>query len=42
MYTILDDEHARQGHTGDGVRYVLGSSLLLVIIFLGATLILVH
>jgi hypothetical protein len=25
----LDTEKARQGHTGDGVRYVLGISLLL-------------
>ena len=25
----LDTEKARQGHTGDGVRYVLGFSLAL-------------
>jgi hypothetical protein len=25
----LDTEKARQGHTGDGVRYVLGFSLTL-------------
>jgi hypothetical protein len=42
MSTILSTEQARQGHTGDGVRYVLGISLALVIIFMGAALVFVR
>ena len=42
MTTILNTEQARQGHAGDGVRYVLGFSLVLVVLVMGAALIFVH
>ena len=41
MAITLDTEHARQGHTGDGVRYVLGISLALAFLAMGAVLVIV-
>lgn len=32
MPLILENERARQGHTGDGVRYVLSGSLALAVL----------
>lgn len=32
MPLVLDHEKARQGHTGDGVRYVLSGSLALAVL----------
>jgi hypothetical protein len=32
MPLIVDYEKARQGHTGDGVRYVLSGSLALAVL----------
>jgi hypothetical protein len=32
MPLIVDHEKARQGHTGDGVRYVLSGSLALAVL----------
>jgi hypothetical protein len=38
MVTLLDTERARQGHTGDGVRYVLGTSLVFAVLAMGVML----
>jgi hypothetical protein len=32
MPLVVDHEKARQGHTGDGVRYVLSGSLALAVL----------
>lgn len=36
--TVLNTSHARQGDTGNGVRYVLGYSLVLAILAMIGTL----
>ncbi len=42
MTTILNTGQARQGHTGAGVPDVLGFSLVLVVLVMGAALVFVH